>query len=116
MTIESVSTFFTIEKVIACVFFVVFAVYFFIATEKKKRHIWKAILGDDGKMQVAEITILYWVRLFPILFFVNILIVILGLDINQFSLSLMQTAWYALDGVFAFAIVGDAYKSRNIKK
>ena len=104
---------FSDDKIIALVVYVVFTSYFFIATERKKKYIWAAILGDDKKMNVPEITILYWVRLFPILFFITILIVLLNLELNQFSISLINTAWYALDAVFAFAIVGDAYQSRK---
>jgi len=98
--------FLTIERVLAIVFFVVCAVYFFYTTEKKKKDIWSAIKGDDNKLQVPEIATLYWCRLFPILFFINILIVLLGLELDEKHVTIMTKVWYSMDAMFGFVMMG----------
>lgn len=98
--------FFTIEKILAIAFFLFCAIYFFHATEKKKKDIWQAIKGDDNKLQVPEIATLYWCRLFPILFFINVLIVILGLELDDNHVIIMTKVWYSMDAVFGFVMVG----------
>jgi hypothetical protein len=106
---------FTADKIIACFFFIVAACYFFIATERKKKEIWKAIKGEDNKLQVTEIATLYWCRLFPVLFFLNLMIVILGLELSDNHVTLMTKSWYSMDTFFGFIMLGHGYANRNSK-
>ena len=108
--------FFTIEKTLALAFFLFCAIYFFYATEKKKKEIWSAIKGDDNKLQVTEIATLYWCRLFPILFFVNLSIVILGLSVTPEHVELITKAWYSMDAMFGFVMMGHGISNYNKPK
>lgn len=110
------SDFFTIEKIFAYIFFLACVFYFLRATESKKKDIWAAILGADKTLQVPEIATIFWCWMFPILFFINISIVLLGLELDDKHVALMTKVWYSMDAMFGFVMFGHGLSKFNKDK
>lgn len=70
---------------------------------------WKSILGEDKKLQITEITIYIWIRLFPIIALADL----------WFGKKVSPEVWYSLDIIFFTLILGDVglnyMKNRNFK-
>ena len=58
---------------------------------------WNSIIGDDGKLQITEITIYIWIRAFPIIALADL----------WFDKKVSSEVWYSLDIIFFTLILGD---------
>ena len=73
---------------------------------KDSKEFWASIKGEDKLLQITEMCIYIWIRLFP-------LVVLCDLFAD---LDLSSEAWYSMDAIFFILILGDlGHKAFNNK-
>lgn len=95
-----------LDHIIAYAFFAFSLGYMVFITTKHKDDLWKAIIGDNNKLDITEMAALFWFVLFPILFFAE---VFLGKVAGEHI-------WYSLDSIFLVIVGGNALNKKIDKK
>ena len=86
--IEELQAFFNPAR-IASISFWGFSVWMFYKSAiARKNSIWEGLKGDDNKLQVHEIAAFFWVLLFPEVVFLQLLIIVTNLEVDQKHLDL----------------------------
>ena len=93
-----------IELVASFLFWVLCCAVFFLNVKAKQKHIWKALIGEDGKLDMKEVTQLYWVWLYPITAFTVLLMAVVGLTLEPYHVELIQWLLGSLSLVSGFIL------------
>ncbi len=64
---------------------------------KRSKEFWDSIKGEDKILQITEICIYIWIRMFPLIVLCDLFA---GLQISE-------QAWYSVDAIFFILILGD---------
>ena len=97
--------FFSIPRILALLFWIFIVITFYKSAINRKQNIWNALIGEDKKMQLPEVAAYYWVKLFPMVVFLQMLIIIIDLDVRESHLDLfayVQLALTAIAGTIIF--------------
>ena len=92
-----------LHHIIAYLFFGFSVGYLIYVTNRHREDIWSAIIGDDKKLSLPELSALLWVVLFPVLFFAEIFL----------DLKAGEHIWYSMDSIFLIIIGGNAFKKSD---
>lgn len=105
---EAVQDFFTFEKVIGIICFIVGITYFQFFL--RKINILEVAKGEDKLLQLTEVAAVYWFRLFPILFFGDLLF---GIPEDA-----AERLWTGVDTIFGIISLtyGGIEVSKNVGK
>lgn len=104
--------FFSIPRILTISFWLFSVTTFYMSAMKRKQSIWKALLGEDKKMQLTEVAAFYWVLLFPEVIFLQMLIIVTDLEVRESHLELFAYAQLALTAIAATIL----FKNGGVKK
>ena len=90
------------EKLIGLIMWGVGASVFSFLCWKHGRDIWKAVKGEDNRLQLTEVVAFFWLILFPIAFFT---------DLSPY-IDVSDTVWTSLDVIFAVIIAGNVAEKK----
>lgn len=101
--------FLTISKILLLIAWVSFVIVYYKSYARHKTEIYTGLKGEDGEWQPMELAAWYWFKFFPKLFFITLLIVIVGLPLNDTMEGVLITVWTATNGIFVAAIAGKSW-------